>query len=312
MDARPIETIRSRSRRVERTGWRLVIKREYYGLLFVLPAMLFFVVFNIYPMVSGLYYSLTRFTLLKPPVFIGFDNFIELAGDTRFRNGVWVTFTYVVGTTVPQWFISLGLALLFRGNFRFKQVYKVLYFTPALLSGVVVSLVWKLLFHPSGLVNVLLSTLVGEREIFWLGSRTLAPLAIMIVANWAGFGYLMLIWLAGLVGIPQEFYDAASIDGANKWQNFWHITLPLLKPTTIFIMITTMIGAFQAFNLQFVMTQGGPNEATTTIALLVYKYGFQYFRMGEAAAMSVFMFIVIITLTLLQIKILKAEEISYS
>jgi ABC-type sugar transport system permease subunit len=291
---------------------RFRFRREYYGLLFVIPSMVFFVLFNIYPMFSGLYYSLTRFTLLKPPVFIGLDNFISMMGDTQFRNSVWVTFLFVVGTTIPQWILSLGLALLFRGQFRFKQAYKILFFTPALLSGVVVSLVWKLLYDPRGMINALVGPLVGISEIFWIGSSALAPYALMVVANWEGFGYLMLIWLAGLVGIPHEFYDAAAIDGANRWQSFLHVTLPLLKPTSVFVMITTLISAFQAFNLQYVMTDGGPNNSTTTMALLVYKDAFQYFKMGEAAAISVFMFLIIITITIIQVRIMKAEETSYT
>jgi multiple sugar transport system permease protein len=309
------QTVTAESNKRSSKLWRrrgLMANREYYGLLFVLPAMVFFLIFNIYPMFSGFYYSFTRFTLLKPPVFIGLENFTDLLGDARFLNGVWVTFVFVVGTTIPQWAISLGLALLFRGQFRFKQVYKILYFTPVLLSGVVVSLVWKLLFDPRGMINAFVGPLIDQPEIFWLGTRSLAPLAIIIVANWSGFGYLMLIWLAGLVSIPREFYDAAAIDGATRWQSFRHVTIPLLKPTTIFIMVTTMIGAFQAFNLQFVMTEGGPNEATTTVSLLIYKYGFQYFRMGEAATMSVFMFAVIIAITLMQIRILRADDVSYS
>lgn len=295
-------------------GVKRIFNRELYGLLFVLPAMAYFLVFNLYPMASGLYYSLTRFTLLKPPVFIGFDNFVRLIGDAHFYNAVKVTAVFILGTTVPRWTLSLLLALVFRGNFRFKEAYKVLYFTPALLSGVVVSLVWKLLFHPNGLINAFAGPLVNQPEIFWLGSRQLAPIAVMIVSNWAGIGYEMLIWLAGLVGIPREFYEAAAMDGANRWQNLRHITLPLLKPTMVFVIVTSMIGAFQSFNLQFVMSDrtGGPNEATTTVALLIYKSGFQYFKMGQAAAMSVVMFLVIIAITLIQMRLLRAEETSYT
>lgn len=305
-----VQSVGKTSRQVASRRFRF--RREYYGLLFVIPAMLFFFLFNIYPMFSGLYYSFTRFTLLKPPVFIGLDNFAGLMTDAQFLNSVWVTFLFVIGSTVPQWILSLGLAVLFRGNFRFKQVYKILYFSPALLSGVVVSLVWKLLYDPRGIINVLVGPLVGNNEIFWIGSSALAPYALMVVANWEGFGYLMLIWLAGLVGIPHEFYDAAAIDGANRWQSFRHVTLPLLKPTSIFVMITTLIGAFQAFNLQYVMTDGGPNNATTTMALLVYKDAFQYFKMGQAAAISVVMFLIIITITIIQVRIMKAEEVSYT
>jgi len=273
--------------------------------------MIFFLVFNIYPIVNGFYLSLTRYTLLKPPKFIGVANFIGLATDARFINAVKVTAGFILGTTLPKWVLSLALALLFKGRFRFKEIYKVLYFIPALLSGVVISLVWELLYDPLGLVNSFVEPIVGQSEIFWLANPGLAPFALMIVNNWAGIGFLMLIWLAGLVGIPTDFYDAAAIDGASKWQSFWHITLPLLKPTTIFVTVTSIIGSFQSFALQFVMTEGGPNDATSTIALLVYNYGFRYFKMGQAAAMSIFMFAVIIGLTLLQMKIMRAEETSY-
>jgi len=289
----------------------LFFRRDLWGMLFVAPVMLFFAIFSIYPILNGLYLSFTRYTLLKPPQFIGVSNFVGLAADARFVNSIKVTAMWVLGTTLPMWVISLSLALLFQGKFRFKEIYKVLFFIPALLSGVVISLVWKLLYQPLGLVNVFVEPLVGQSEIFWLANPDLAPIALMIVSNWAGLGFFMLIWLAGLLGIPPDFYDAAAIDGANKWRSFWNITLPLLKPTIIFITVTSIIGSFQAFSLQFVMTTGGPNDATSTIALLVYNYGFRYFKMGQAAAISVFMFVVIISLTVLQMKIVKAEETSY-
>ena len=289
----------------------LFFRRDLWGILFVVPVMVFFIVFNIYPMVNGFYMSLTRYTLLKPPVFVGLKNFVNLVTDSRFINGMKVTAGFVLGTTVPKGMLSLGLALLFQGRFRFKETYKILYFIPALLSGVVTSLVWKLLYNPLGLVNSFVEPLLNQSEIFWLATPKLAPIALMIVNNWAGIGFFMLIWLAGLVGIPTDFYDVAAIDGANKRQSFWHITLPLLKPTTIFVTVTSVIGSFQSFALQFVMTEGGPNDATSTVALLVYNYGFRYFKMGQAAAMSVFMFAVIIALTVFQMRIMRAEDTSY-
>ncbi|NLE46549.1 MAG: sugar ABC transporter permease [Chloroflexi bacterium] len=297
------------SRRWYRTG--LTSKRDLWGLLFVAPVVLFFAVFNIYPMLYGFYLSLTRYTLLNPPQFIGLGNFTGLMTDARFLNAIKVTAIWVLGTTVPLWVLSLSLALLFQGKFVFKEAYKVLFFIPTLLSQVVISLVWKLIYDPMGLVNALLG-LIGVRDLWWLANSTLAPIALIIVANWYGIGFNMLIWLAGLLGIPRDFYDAAAIDGASKWRSFWHITLPLLKPTTIFIIVTTMISSFQAFALQFVMTEGGPNDSTATIALLVYKYGFHYFKMGQAAAMSIFMFVVVVSLTLLQMRLIKAEETSYT
>lgn len=290
----------------------LIFRRSIYGILFVAPAMLFFLIFNLYPMVNGFYMSLTEYTLLKPPVWIGFDNYIGLLENKEFLNGLWVTFIFVLGTTVPKWVLSLALALLFVRTFWGREFFKVLYFTPTLLSGVVVSLVWKLIFHANGLATALIGPYTKQAEIFWLASSALTPLALIMVDNWAGIPFFMIVWIAGLVGIPKEFYEAALIDGAGRWQAFRHVTLPLLRPTTLFVVVVSTIGALQAFSLQFVMTRGGPSNVTTTVALLVYKYGFEYFKMGVAAAMSVIMFLAIIAITILQIRGVRSEETSYT
>lgn len=274
--------------------------------------MLFFLIFNLYPMVNGFYMSLTEYTLLRPPVWIGFGNYIGLLENKEFLNGLWVTFLFVLGTTVPKWILSLALALLFVRTFWGREFFKVLYFTPTLLSGVVVSLVWKLIFHANGLATAVVGPYTKQAEIFWLASSALTPLALIMVDNWAGIPFFMIVWIAGLVGIPKEFYEAALIDGAGRWQAFRHVTLPLLRPTTLFVVVVSTIGALQAFSLQFIMTRGGPSNVTTTVALLVYKYGFEYFKMGVAAAMSVIMFLAIIAITVLQIRGVRSEETSYT
>jgi multiple sugar transport system permease protein len=290
----------------------LFFRRSIYGMLFVAPAMIFFFVFSLYPMVNGIYLSLTEYTLLKPPRYIGLENYINLFNNKEFINGVRVTAIFVLGTTVPKWIISLGLALLFIQQFWGREIFKVLYFTPTLLSAVVVSLVWKLLLHANGLASALVTPLTSQAEIFWLAHRTLTPFSLIVVDNWSGVSFFMIVWIAGLVGIPRDFYEAALIDGAGRWQAFRHITLPLLKPTTLFVIVISTIGALQAFSLQFVMTRGGPSNVTTTVALLVYNYGFNYFRMGVAAAMSVMMFVVIIIITLIQIRGVRSEETRYT
>lgn len=306
------------TQRIESTGMagrlrrNLFFKRSIYGVLFVAPAMLFFLIFSIYPMVNGFYMSLTEYTLLRPPTFIGFGNFIGLLENKEFLNGLKVTALFVLGTTVPKWIVSLALALLFTRAFWGREGFKVLYFTPTLLSGVVVSLVWKLIFHANGIASALITPYTNQSEIFWLAHSTLTPLVLMLVDNWAGIPFFMIIWIAGLVGIPKEFYEAALIDGAGRWQAFWNVTLPLLRPTMLFVVVISTIGALQAFPLQFVMTRGGPSNVTTTVALLVYKYGFEYFRMGVAAAMSVVMFVVIIAITIVQIRGVRSEETSYT
>ena len=289
----------------------LVFRRSIYGYLFVLPALAFFVAFSIYPTLNGFYLSLTEYSLLKPPRWIGLENYTALFRDALFLQALGVTAVFVLGAVIPKAILSLALALVFARPFGGREVFKTLYFTPTLLSGVVISLVWKLLLDPAGLVNVVAAPFVGGERFFWLTSPTLSPAAIIGIDNWAGIPFFMVIWIAGLVGIPREFYEAGLIDGANQLQAFFHITLPLLKPTALFVLVISSIGAFQAFTLQYVLTRGGPNNHTTTIALLVYKYGFNYYRMGSAAAISIFMFAIIIVLTLIQIRWVRSEETSY-
>jgi len=290
----------------------MIFRRSLYGILFVAPAMLFFLFFSLYPMLNGLYISLTEYSLLKPPVFVGLANYVDMFHDAQFLNGLKVTAVFILGTTIPKWILSLALALLFTKRFRGRETFKMLYFTPALLSGVVVSLVWKLLFDANGLISSLVTPLVGKPEIFWMADPNLTPGALIVVDNWATIPFFMMIWLAGLTSIPRDFYEAALIDGATPWQAFWSITLPLLRPTALFVVVISTINSFQAFQLQYVMTKGGPINTTTTIALLVYQYGFQYFKMGMAAAQSAFMFAIIVLLTLFQIRGVRAEETSYT
>jgi multiple sugar transport system permease protein len=290
----------------------LFFRRSIYGILFVAPAMLFFLIFSLYPMVNGLLLSLTNYTLLKPPVFVGWQNYVDLLSNNEFLSGLKVTAIFVLGTTIPKWIISLMLALLFTREFWGRETFKVLYFTPTLLSGVVISLVWKLLLHADGLATALIGPLVHQPEIFWLAHAKLTPLALIVVDDWAGIPFFMIVWIAGLVGIPREFYEAALIDGAGRWSAFWNVTIPLLRPTTLFVIVVSTIASLQAFSLQFVMTKGGPSNLTTTAALLVYKYGFLYFKMGVAATMSVFMFIAIIAITIIQIRGIRSEETSYT
>lgn len=287
-------------------------RRSVYGILFVAPAMFFFLVFSLYPTLNGFYLSLTEYTLLKPPNFVGIDNYIKLATNDQFQNGIKVTLWFLLGTTVPKWILSLALAMLFLAPFKGREFFKTLYFTPTLLSAVVVSLVWKLLLDPNGVMSVLAKPVTNDPDTLWLADKVLTPISLIFVDDWAGIPFFMIIWIAGLVGIPRVFYEAALIDGTSRWQAFQHITLPLLRPTVLFVIVISTINSFQSFALQYVMTRGGPSDLTTTIALLIYNYGFNYFRMGQAAAMSVFMFFVIIAITLIYIRSVRAEETSYT
>jgi ABC-type sugar transport system permease subunit len=276
---------------------------RWWGLAFVLPVVFFFAVFSVFPVFFGFYLSLTDYDLLSPPLFVGLDNFRNLATDKLFLTALANTLVFVVGATVPVWAASLAAALLFDQVFRGRDVIKAVFFLPVLPPAVVIAVIWRLLLHPNGIATSTVGWFNGISEIPWLANTVLAPLAMIVVHDWAAIPFFMLIWLAGLTGIPQEARDAAAVDGAGTLARFWYIDLPLLRPTSLLVASLATINAFQSFVLQFVLSsdQGGPANSTLVLGLLVFKYGFQYFRMGDAAAVSVVMFALIMSVTLVQL-----------
>jgi multiple sugar transport system permease protein len=278
-------------------------RRKWWGLLFVAPPVVFFAVFAIFPVLLGGYLSLTQYDLLSSPKYIGLDNYKALATDRLFVKAVANTLIFVVGGTIPVWIASLLLALLFDAPFRGRDFAKALVFSPVLLPPVVVAVVWKVLLHPSGAMTSFVGSIAGTGEIKWLTDLALSPYSVILVGDWTAVPFFMVIWLAGLAGVSSDLKSAARIDGANEFQVFVHVTLPLLKPTAILIAALSTINAFQAFILQYVMTpdRGGPADANVTLALLVWKYGFQYYRMGAAAAVSAVLFAIILLVTALQL-----------
>ena len=201
------------------TAWRtmgLVQRRQYYGLLFVLPAVIFFLIFFLYPIVIGFGLSLTDFTLLKPPVWVGLKNYQDLLSDRLFLKSLNVTFGFVLGSTVPVWVISLAMALLFFQRFPGRELMKVLFFTPLLPSVVVVSVIWKLLLHPAGLLSSVIGPIVGQTPIKWLFDLQLSPIMSVVVHDWHIAPFYMIIWLSGLTAIPPELRDAARVDGRKR------------------------------------------------------------------------------------------------
>jgi multiple sugar transport system permease protein len=276
---------------------------RWWGLCFVLPVVVFFAAFSIFPVFFGFYLSLTDYDLLNPPLFVGLDNFRNLARDKLFLTALANTLIFVAGATVPVWGASLAAALLFDQVFRGRDVVKAIFFLPVLPPVAVVAVIWRLLLHPNGVATSGIGWFSGVSEIPWLANTVLAPLAMIVVHDWAAVPFFMLIWLAGLTGIPPEVRDAAAVDGAGALARFWHIELPLLRQTSLLVASLSTINAFQSFALQFVLSadQGGPANSTLVLGLLIFKYGFQYFRMGDAAALSVVMFAMILSVTLLQL-----------
>lgn len=292
----------------------LIARRQRWGLIFVLPAVLFFVIFFLYPIISGVYYSLTDFTLLKPPVYVGLQNYQDLLKDRLFIKSIGVTLGFVVGTTVPAWILSLLIALLFHQKFRGREILKVFFFSPVLPSLIVVAIVWRILLQPGGILTTVLRPLTGAGEITWLDSPTLSPISMMIITNWTIIPFYMLIWLAGMTAIPQELRDAAKVDGANPIQSFLRIELPLLRPTAVFIAAISTINAFQGFTLQYAISpgKGGPIDVNTTMGLLIWKYGFQYYRMGDASAVSMVLFAMIMIVVSVQLWLSRSNQFALS
>lgn len=293
-------------------GETLFARRRWWGLAFVLPVVIFFVIFNVYPIINGVYLSLTNFTLLRPPVWIGLENYTELLQDRLFRQSVLVTLGFVAGATIPVWILSLLAAVLFFQRFPGRDFLKTVFYTPVLPSLVVISIIWKVLLHPNGILTFALKPLTGMPEIRWLNDFQLSPISMIIVNDWATIPFFMLIWLAGLTGISQELREAAMVDGANRLQSFFKIELPLLRPTALFIAAISTINAFQGFTLQWVMTpdRGGPLNVNTTLGLYIWQNGFVYYRMGIAAAASVILFGIIILVTALQLSIARSDQFS--
>ena len=281
-------------------------KRDYVGLLFVLPGLVFFCIFRFWPMFQALYVSLHEWNLLTPPKFVGLRNYAQLFSDTDLIESLIATFKYVIGSTIPLWILALGVACLFNRKILFRQGLLVAYFLPLIMSVAIVAIVFKLLYHPQGLINVSLWYGFGF-TLNWLTDKTIAPLALIVMAIWKGLGYYTLLYLAGLEGIPLEYMEAAKIDGATPWRIFVNITLPLLKPTILLVMVMSLISSFQAFAEQYIMTEGGPGNATRVLTLLVYQNAFQYLRMGWASTMAILLFFMILVLTLIQMRMFKTD-----
>jgi ABC-type sugar transport system permease subunit len=276
---------------------------KWWGLVFVLPAVGFFATFSIFPMLFGFYLSFTDYDLLNPPLWVGLDNFSNLVSDPLFRKALANTLMFVAGATVPVWVLSLLAALLFDQAFRGRDILKATFFLPVLPPVVVVAIIWRVLLHPNGVMTWLVGGQWGLTEIRWLADAVLAPLSMITVHDWAAIPFFMVIWLAGLAGVPAEQREAASLDGAGPVRTFWHIELPHLRSTAVLVAALSSINAFQTFALQYVLPNdpGGPANSTLVLGLLVLKYGFQYFRMGDAAAVSMVMFAMILAVTMVQL-----------
>lgn len=269
-------------------------------LFFLLPSLLGFALFIIYPIFYSLGVSFTNWDLINAKEFIGFGNYSRLLSDPQFWNSLKNTFYFIFGYLPSVMIIGLLIALLLNSKLKMKVLFRGIYFLPVVTSWVAVSLVWKWLFNPKfGLINYFIE-MIGLSGPSWLNDPKTAMIAIIITSVWKDIGFIMVLYLGGLQNISTSLYEAAGIDGASKFQQFWKITLPMLKPTTFFVSMISLINSFQVFDQVNIMTEGGPGDSTTVLVQNIYNSAFKYSEMGYAAAMSWVLFLIILVVSLVQ------------
>jgi multiple sugar transport system permease protein len=276
------------------------------GLLFCAPWLVGLTVFLIYPLCAALYYSLCDYSVLLPPVFIGFDNYVDLMHDPLFWKGLYNTAYYAVGSVLLGLFVSLSLALLLNSKVKGLGAYRTIFFLPSLMPVVASALLWVWMYNgQSGIINTGLHA-IHINGPAWLADPTWAKPALVLMAVW-GAGNAMVVYLAGLQDVPTALYEAAIIDGAGFFQRLINVTLPMISPVIYFNVVLSIIAGFQAFTQAFIMTgsTGAPERATLFYVLNLYNVAFQDLRMGYASAMAWLLFIVILALTFVATKLSK-------
>lgn len=277
---------------------RTVLRRNLDGWLFASPWIIGFILWTLGPMIASLVIAFTEWDLISSPRWVGFENITAMMDDKLVAQALKVTTIYAI-TSVPLHLVTgLLLALLLNTDIKGLRFYRTAFYMPSVLSGVAVALLWRWLFSTEfGLFNTMLAY-VGITGPSWLGDPRWALPSLVIMSVW-GVGSGALIYLAGLQGIPTDLYEAAQVDGATGWGRFWYVTLPMMTPVLFFQLVTGLIAALQIFTQAFIMTGGGPNNATLFLLLYLYRNAFEYFRMGFASALAWLLFAYILILTLI-------------
>ncbi len=273
-------------------------KNSYIGLLYIAPWLLGFLVFQLYPLVASLYYSFTDYNIIDQPSLVGIANYITLfTQDELFYKSLGITLSYVFLSVPLKLIFALFIAMLLNFKLKFVNAYRTVYYLPSILGGsVTVAILWRFLFMEDGLLNKLLD-FFHLPAVQWLSSPNIALFTISLLTVWQ-FGSSMVLFLAGLKQIPQELYEAGTVDGASKIRMFFTITVPLLTPILFFNLVLQLVNAFQDFTGPFVITNGGPMNATYLYAMKLYDEGFKFFKMGYASALSWILFMIILGFTL--------------
>lgn len=273
-------------------------KRLTKGLVFISPWLISLLVFTVYPIAASLYYSFTQYDIVRPPIWIGLSNYIAMASDDIFLKSLKNTTWFVVFGVSGQLLIAFALALFLNMNLKFRSLFRAIFYLPVIIPVVATGYVWRWILNVRvGLLNYLLG-LLGVNPVPWLADPEWARRSLLLIHYWL-CGTAMVIFLAALQDVPQSLYEAARIDGANRWNQFWHVTLPLCTPAILFNAIMGVIGTFQIFSVVWILTKGGPNFATEFYGVYLYRNAFAYFKMGYASALAWLLALIILACVVL-------------
>jgi multiple sugar transport system permease protein len=285
------------------------LKEDLIAIPFLLPFTLFYVVFTVFPMIQGVWMSLHRWTIVRKVRYIGLDNYRQMLRDGYFWEALGNTTEFVIWSTPSIVIAGLVLALICNQNIRGKTFIRLSFYMPNVLSVSVISTIMVFIFRPySGLLSTLLTNLGYTKEIYWLGDPQLAKFVVVVATLWWTVGFNMVLFLAALQDIPEHLYEAAAIDGADSWRSFRYITLPLLKPIIWVVTMLQMIASFKVFAQIWLITRGGPGTATRPIIQYIYEVGFKQNNLGYAATMSYALFVIMMVLTIIQVKVRQRGE----
>ncbi len=289
------------------------LRKEYRssdkaGYVMVLPYVLHFLIFVAYPLVFAFILVFCKWDIVTPMEFIGLRNIQRLINDTTFWTAVTNTLKFLVLHIPLQIVLALLIAVVLNGPIKLRGFFRGAFFLPFVISGAVVTILWQQLYSTDAGVFNLVLTKLGLDPVPWLTDPAIAIYSIAVMATWKNIGFYIVLFLAGLQNVPRELYEAASIDGATRPQQFWKITLPLLRPITLLVVMLSTIGGFGLFIEPFVMTGGGPAESTLSVVLYLYKNAFQFLRMGYAATIGFALALMIFLVTLIQRKLLDVEQ----
>jgi multiple sugar transport system permease protein len=286
------------------------MRKQWSAYMFLLPTMILFGVFTIAAVIYAFYLSFHEWNILEPEKpFVGLDNYQRLLTDGRFGGSIVNTLYYTAVSVPLTMILGLLIALLLNNQIRARGLFRTLFYLPVVTPLVIAAIIWKWLYNGEfGLLNYYLLQLgIIKEPLLWLSDPNLAMPAVIITSVWKGVGFTMVVYLAGLQSIPEDYYDAAKIDGAVGWQRLKDITIPLLNPTTLFLAVVSVLGSLQVFTEIFIMTNGGPLRRTTTMVYHIYQTAFKNFDMGYASAMAFGMFALMFVFTLVQLRVMRGE-----